>query len=292
MNSTRHRMKPGLLMFSLIPVGLALTMLGGCETLQGIVDSSPRPSANITAARLSDLSLDQVTLDFDVEIENPYSVALPLTDLTYSIASGGDAFLSGAAPIAGSVPARGSKTITMPARISFAEVLNIVAGVRPGAVVPYTADLDLSVDAPGVGVMNLPLKQKGELPVPAVPSVKLESVDWENLSLRSASALLKIRIENTNSFPIDLAGFDYGLSLAGADVIDAKLRNAASLAPGEGAVLEIPISVSPSDLGMSAFRMLTGDGAGYTLGGSMDASTPFGPITLPFNVTGQTPFTH
>ncbi len=283
---------PGLLpgLFSLLLSALILIPGAGCETLQEIAEGSPKPSARVKAMRLNDLTLDLAQLDFDVEVSNPYSVALPLVNVDYSIASAGAQFLTGAAPISGSVPARGSKVITVPAKVGFAELFTVLEGIRPGALVPYTADFDLSVNAPGLGPLNLPLKKEGEFPVPAVPTVKLESVDWQNLTLDEAAAVLRIKISNTNQFPIDLSVFDFGLSLAGTRVAGTGLQEGVSFSAGGENVLAIPIAIKPKDLGLAAFRMLAGDGAGYELGGAMKVDTPFGPIDFPFDVSGQTVF--
>ena len=67
-----------------------------------------QPQARVTRVDLRDLSLDGLTLRFDIEVENPYGVALPLLGLDYALASRGTRFLSGNAETEGSVPARGS----------------------------------------------------------------------------------------------------------------------------------------------------------------------------------------
>jgi len=292
MNRQPPPFRPARALLLLTSPTLLLLPLVGCGTLQEIVDATPKPSARVAAARLADLSLEQATLNFDLEISNPYSVALPLVNLKYALASDGREVLAGAAPISGSVPAGGAKTVTVPAQIKFAHLLSVLEGVRPGAVIPYAADLDLSVDAPGVGPLSLPLTKKGKLPVPTVPVVKLENVAWQRLALDEATALLNIQIENANQFPVDLSTFDFGLSLAGTRVIDTTLRQPASFAAGGAHRLEIPITIVPRDLGMAAFRMLTGKGAGYQLGGAMNVDTPYGPISLPVQATGTTLFTH
>ena len=157
---------------AVVPLILAacLLVLSGCSTVESLLASAEKPSARITDVRMNDLSLEQVTLDFDVEIENHYDVALPLADLGYALSSGGNEFLVGDAPISGRVPARSSRVVTVPADVSFAPLMNAVRGVRPGSVVPWNANLDLSVDAPAAGRLTLPLRRSGELPIPTVPN--------------------------------------------------------------------------------------------------------------------------
>jgi LEA14-like dessication related protein len=260
----------------------------GCESIQQVLESGPRPDARITKASLRDLSLDEATLLFDVELTNPYSAPLPLSNVEYSLATGGKRFLSGESPMQGTIPANGARTVQLPARIPFRELLNVAKNIRPGEVIDYDADLRLSVDAPQVGMLSLPLEKKGELPVPAVPRVELRSVEWENLSAQNAQAVLKLRVENTNRFPLDLSRLAYRLNLAGKHVAESSLGQSASFKAGETRTLEIPVSISPAQLGLAGLNVLRGGSADYTLGGEMNVGTPFGPLTLPFERSGKT----
>ena len=269
----------------------SVAAVAGCETIRAMTAGTDKPVARIRSVRLQDLSLEDVSLAFDVEIDNPYSVPLPLTKIDYGLASGGRAFLTGAAPLGGSVPAGGSKLVTLPARVSFRDALSVLRGVKPGGVIAYTADLALAVDAPAVGQMMIPLRKKGELPVPAVPRVSLERIAWDRLSLDEASARLSLRVVNENEFPLDLSKLEYGLSLAGQPVGRASVRESASFGAGGEQVLEIPISFSPSGLGLAFLNVLRGDGAEYELDGSMSFDGAFGRVELPYASTGDVPFT-
>ena len=42
---------------------------------------------------------------------------------------------------------------------------------------------------------------------------------------------------------------------------------------------------------MAAFNMLRGEGAAYRIHGNMSADTPFGPLALPYDSSGDTKFT-
>lgn len=54
--------------------------------------------------------------------------------------------------------------------------------------------------------------------------------------------------------------------------------------------MDVSISLSPKKLGLAAFRMLTGKGAGYERTGDMNVKTPFGPMNLPVKRIGKTVF--
>jgi LEA14-like dessication related protein len=233
-----------------------------------------------------------VSLNFDVEVANPYGVALPLTEVSYALASGDRSFLSGNAKLSGTVPARGRRTVSLPAKVEFGRLLSALSGVRPGQVVPYDASMQLAVDAPGAGRLELPVRKQGELPVPAVPEVRLAGVTWDKLSWREAKATIRIDLVNTNEFALGLADMRYALALAGADVGAASLNRSVRMSPGESATLETPISFSPLSMGMAVFNVLKGESASYRLRGRIDADTPFGPISMPYDSTGTAPLSN
>ena len=266
--------------------------LVGCEAVQAVLSSDLRPTASVKGARLGDLNLDGAQLLFDVEVSNPYSVPLPLLDVMYTLSSDGNQFLTGQADVGGTIPANGSKTVSLPAAVEFAKLLNVLKNVKPGSVVPYTATMEFGADAPGVGRIGVPVTRKGELPVPSVPRVELTSVRWKDLSLNEASAVLDLRIQNTNDFPFDLQALRYDLALGGKQVANSSIAEATRFARGSENTLEIPISFSPASFGLGVLNVLRGEGSGYEMVGTMDLDTPFGPISMPFSRRGQAAFRH
>jgi LEA14-like dessication related protein len=274
--------------FALLVLIASLVLLGGCESVQKLLADMDKPTASIKGVRFASLSLDQVGLVFDIEVDNPYAVAMPLTNIDYGLASGGAALASGQASLDGVVPARGSRVIAMPVNLAVAELLKAGSDMRPGKVLPYKADLGLSVDAPGVGPLKLPMSHSGEVPVPAVPRISLQSVDFQSLTLSEASAVLKVDIENTNEFPIDLNALGYALSLGGTPITTSTVAEPTSFQPGQQRGIEIPIRFQPSSLGVAAFNMLRGNDASFELKGDLQLGTRFGAISLPYRQQGTT----
>jgi LEA14-like dessication related protein len=249
-----------------------------------------KPTASIKAVNFSDLSLDGLTLVFDVEVTNPYSLPLPLSDVAYSLATSDQPFLSGTAKTAGTIPAGQAKTLQLPAKIAFTDLFRTVSGLRPGAVVPYTATMDLSVDAPAVGKIALPLKKSGQLPVPAVPEIELTSIAWSKIDFNQATATLNLALKNTNDFGLDLSKLQYALSLGGSPIASSAVSAPVHMEKGGSNQLVIPISIAPMQLGLGVFNLIRGQGSAYELAGNLDVATPFGALSMPYRRTGQTVF--
>jgi LEA14-like dessication related protein len=268
---------------------LALFASGGCQAIQSLGQSLQRPTARVTGARLTDVTLESAAINFDVDIANPYPVALPLVNMKYALAGGGSnqPFVSGAADVQGSIPANSSKTITVPAKVVFAQLFQVLAGVKPGSVVPYDASLTLSVNAPQVGALDLPLQHSGQLPVPTVPAVALSDIQWQNLTLEKADGLLHLHVTNRNQFAFDTTKLSLQLSLGGSNVIGAEQPQSAHFDPNAEQTIEVPISFSPKALGLAALGLLRGQSSSYTLNGLLDLNTAFGPMQLPYSSSGQ-----
>ena len=134
-----------------------LLVFAGCGTMQETLNLK-KPTARLMGLKFEDVKLDSAKLLFDVEIDNRYPVALPLTNLQTT------------------VPAKSKKIVALPAEVNYMEILKALKGVRPGAKIPYSAQLGLSVDTPALGVIRLPLKKEGELVLPTVSGTGIDDI--------------------------------------------------------------------------------------------------------------------
>ena len=163
-------------------MAMSLVLLAGCDAARQALMQVEKPSASLKGLSFGDITLDSATLLFDVEITNPYSVDLPLLKMDYSVASGQNKLFSGRNDVASTIPANASKVVALPAMISYADLLKAFKGIAPGTAIPYSADLGLSLKAPAVGNVRVPLNRTGELTVPSMPGI--DSIDWREILLK------------------------------------------------------------------------------------------------------------
>lgn len=268
--TSAERMRAGVLamMFAV------LSLVSGCGVLG-------KPSANIVDAKLADLSLEGVTVALKVDVKNPYPIAVPLTSVEYALTSKQESILTGALDNPGSIPARGSKTLDVPLKVKFADVLSAVDGLKLGAVVPYAVNMNFNLDVPGGEKLSLPLKEEGELPIPSVPDVRVNEVRWDEISVLSAKGLIRLDVTNTNEFDVGVSKLAYAMSVGGTKVVSGTLSDAASLSPGQTKTLEIPVKISPASLGLAVVNMLKSNKPSYEIVGDLGLKTRFGNFELP-----------
>jgi LEA14-like dessication related protein len=267
---------------------ICASLFSGCQTLEGILESSPKPTARIIGTEMKNLSLQKIDLIFNVQVANPYAVDLPLLDLAYNVGSAGTSLLQGNIKPSGAVPAGGTSVIQLPARITVASLIRTLKDVRPGSVVPYRADVTLGVDAPVAGRLTLPLSKSGELPVPAAPEVELSSFEIAKLGMDETKATAKLQVKNTNSFALNMSNISIELALGAHKVVNTSLAKSAKIAPGQSIAVDVPLSFSPRSFGLAVMNLLRGNKAAYSLVGSLEAGTPYGSLLLPFNRNGNT----
>lgn len=141
-----------------------LAIGSGCATLKkaGVA----YPSASVRTMDVGQLGLTSLTLNFDIDVKNPYTVALPVVGLDFALSSGGSQFLSGKVDTPYTIAAGAVETLKVPIKVPYREMYDLISGVEGGKTIPYKADFGLSVDAPVIGSVTLPLDAEGELSVP------------------------------------------------------------------------------------------------------------------------------
>jgi LEA14-like dessication related protein len=169
-----------ILLLTVLPILAAV----GCEPVQQLLGGMPKPTARLAGMQFGQIDLQAATLLFDVEIDNPYAVALPLLNLDYTVASGQTSLFEGKADTQTVIPAKGKQSVSLPVKIGYMDFLNALAelkDVRPGSAIPYTADVGLSFDTEALGPLRLPLKKSGQVTIPELPKAS----DWKSILNRT-----------------------------------------------------------------------------------------------------------
>lgn len=159
----------------------AVFFLGGCDTLNSLMQYE-KPTANLMGVSFGDVSLKEAQLLFNVEIKNPYALALPLLNVDYDLQSAGQPLLDGKADLATTIPAKSARVVTLPVSFKYTDLLNAITSlkdVRPGSQIPYTAKVGIGLDSPVVGNIRLPLTKEGTLDVPTIEDIA--GTDWKEL---------------------------------------------------------------------------------------------------------------
>lgn len=245
-----------------------------------------KPTADFVAIHLPSITLKKADLVIELLIKNPNPLPIPLVDINYSVESGPRSLVSGKIPDAGTIKSHGEQVVKIPLTLVYKDLIDTFDDFEPGSVFPYKIKVDLIADVPIFGKVTLPLDADGEFPIPEKPDVDIEKVLWDDLSWEETKATLLLKVENLNKFDIGITKLEYDLTLAGVPVAKTSLGEDTSIR-GQGVThLKLPFSFRPKDFGDALWDVVRGRGTGYDLFGTLEANTPFGPISLPFGKEG------
>lgn len=125
------------------------------------------------------------------------------------------------------------------------------------------------------------------------PRVAVESTEVTGLSLRTAELRVRFRVENPNSFGLDLSGLDYALDVAGRTLFEGDRQERLALGPGERGLVELPIRVRYQDVydvARDVYRDRGREEVGYTVRAGLRFQAPLvGELRVPTEARGVIP---
>lgn len=125
------------------------------------------------------------------------------------------------------------------------------------------------------------------------PEVAVESTRLSGVTLQKADLDVRFRIDNPNSFGLQLAGLDYELDVAGRTLVTGDRRERLALEARGVGFVDLPVTVTYSELYAAARDLWRrrGDGeADYTLRAGLRFELPvLGLVRVPVEARGDLP---
>ena len=268
---------------------ISLIFLSSCSSLKDLANIR-KPEVSIKDYQISDLSLRDVEITFDLNIENPNPVGITLDSYSYQLDIEEHAFLDGTNKNRTEINAQSNKVVQLPVRFTFSELFESVKSVVNQDEVNYTIGADLNLNIPVLGALNIPVEKKGTLPVLKLPSLNVADLKVKNISFTSAQLELNVTVDNPNSFMMKLEDVGYKLDINGLKSFSGVIPKSLTLPKNETESVTIPIEVNLAQLGMSAYQALVNKQAfEYSFSGSatVDSDLPiFSSSAFNFDKTG------
>ena len=116
------------------------------------------------------------------------------------------------------------------------------------------------------------------------PKVQVHKVQMGRFNMSGGTATFILNIQNPNSFPIPLSGFDYGLSLNGVPVARGDKEKKVTIKGGGSEKVEVPLTLSFGNM----MNMLPGLLRSRQLNYQLDGSVHLPWFNIPFKRAGTT----
>ena len=273
MNSTR--------LAGIVPVLLAAAT-PGCATLaQALQVPFKQPTATFQKLHLRDASLESITLDFEFMVSNPNDVAIKLNTLEYALDVDSKSLAKGTSDKPLELVASGAAPVRLPLTVTYSDLVdNVLMLFSSKETVPYALNVAFGLATP-IGTVSIPLEDKGEVPLPKLPDVKVKSVRVGNIGLMGAEVRFELSVANRGQFPIQPRGLDFDIAVAGTS-ISAGQRDLPTVEADSERTVVIPLRVNFLKLGMAVTKAIRSKSLPYEVKGGLD----LGLVKQPFALSG------
>ena len=253
---------------------LLLMLSTGCSTLQDLADRVQKPRLSVSDMRVSGFNFNEIELTYDITIDNPNALSLQLDSYDYDFRLNGETFIQGQQQENSTIEASGQSTVQVPVTLNFRKVYEGIQTLAGSDSAEYEFLSDLIFDLPVLGLTKIPVSKRGSIPLLNSPNIRVSSLNVQNISFTKADLLLNMEFDNPNAFGIEINGFDYGLEINGDRWAEGESLANTAIGSKQTRQLSIPISLNISEIGLSAYRLLTGSGElNYSLQGNFDLGT-------------------
>ncbi len=253
----------GRMIVFLLPV-----VLLGCSYLP----SSAKPEVTAVRPRITGIDMKGLNLEFDLDVRNPYPVALKTPKIRYGFAVEGNRFAGDELGAGIELPARETGTATLPVRISYVDLWNASRSLGDAAEAAYTIDGAFLTSGAGRD-WELPFSHTGKMPILKVPTIDVTKFDPPKITLGGAQLGVQADVKNPNVFGIGLDSLGWDLKIGELRLGGLNASTVGSLAAGQTGVLNLVGKISAT----RALRQLAG---GASIG--QISISPVGMLTTPY----------
>ncbi|KAM3287442.1 desiccation protectant protein Lea14 isoform X2 [Capsicum chacoense] len=132
------------------------------------VTDMEKPEATVVDVDVKKISFDSISYHAKVSVTNPYQVLIPIMEIAYVVKSAGRIVASGLIPDPGSLKAKSTTMVDVPAKVPHSALLSLVRDIAADWDIDYTLELGFIIDLPVFGNFTIPLTYSGEYKLPTL----------------------------------------------------------------------------------------------------------------------------
>jgi len=258
---------------------IGFILLLGCAAVKELVQP---PSVKIDSVKVTGASFQDISLNFDLLVNNPNPFGIQLAGFDYAFSLEGKDFLTGDETRNIRIAGTGNSHVGIPITLDFNKIYKLAKETKSLDSLSYNLKGHFK---PG-GILagfQIPFSKTGSLPNVRIPKISFKGLRISKFGFTGIDMLLGIGIENKNVFGFDIGKLDYKIALAGTQVAKGVSQNLASIPKKGAGEISLPISLSFSGLASSLRSALTGQKVDCAIQGTADLNTPFGVFTMPIH---------
>lgn len=245
----------------------------GCAYLP----TNAKPEILGVTPKITGIDLEGVNMAFDLDVKNPYPVAIKSPKFKYSLAVEGNPLATEQIAEGLNLPARNTGVATLPVRVGYQDLFNIMGGLRGANKANYKIDGAFLIDALGKD-FELPFGHEGIMPILQPPKFSAVNMKQPEVSLSGAKIAVDADVLNPNIFAVGFKNLGYTMQIGDIPVGDLAVSTLEQLAAESSGRMSFGGQVSAWD---AARGILSGGKLGeIKIAPKGEIQTPYGPVKL------------
>jgi len=270
---------------------VAILILGGCQTLNNLGNQIKKPSLAVEDVRVSSFSFDELSLVYDIKVNNPNATSFNMTGYNYQLDINGSEFVAGDQAQKMRINADSESIVEVPVTVNFNKLYRAIKGIASRDESNYRMLSNLRFNIPGFGQTEIPIKKEGTIPMVKMPLIQFQDISVESISFSGANVSVDFTVDNPNDFGLKINTLDYNLTIEGDRWVSGNALEDTRIKANAVSELKIPVSLDMGKVGMSAYRILSASGSvDYRVDGTMSVNALhelLGTAEIPFDRSGS-----
>lgn len=236
---------------------LLMLLISGCSTIMNIFGYE-NPEVRYRTMNIENISLDDISLMFHFDIDNPNRAGVRLEEYHYSLLINDRDFLTGSHRNQLEIASRSKGQLSLPLTLTYRDIYESVSSVVRADSFSYTLKTEVGVEIPFYGIRVIPVEVQGTLPRLRMPRIAFERFDVGSFSFSGVEVTLVLRVTNPNSMGMMLSDVNMAAAIGGHNLAEIKLDDI-SVGSGDQALVPVRFSMGLGSLASSVLDMLRGN---------------------------------
>jgi LEA14-like dessication related protein len=245
----------------------------GCQYLP----AGMKPEIVGLTPRITGIDLAGVNMAFDMDVKNPYPVAIRAPKFKYNLAVEGLALASEQIVEGVDLPARKVGVASLPVRVGYQDLFRVMSNLRDANQAGYELEGAFLLAAAGQD-FELPFAHNGTMPILQPPKFSAMNFKTPQVTATGAKVALDANVLNPNIFTVGFRNLGYSLQIGDIPVGNLVVSTLEQLQAGGSGQMSFGGQVSALD----AVRGLASGGnlGAISIVPRGEIETPYGPVKL------------
>ena len=271
---------------------MSIFSLIGCSSIGDLksIAEIVKPKVHVTDAELKRISMHDVDLAVNLDIDNPNPVALKLSGFDYEIVFNNKQFSKGSNKDVNSISASGKSNVAVPINVVFSDLRKILSEFKTENELNYEIKTTAYLELPVIGLYPVASTSKGKLPVPQIPRVSVKKISLDKMNFGSVEFLVTLNVNNPNAFDVDISELTYNLTVVEGDLGKSQINKPIKMKKESYNEIEIPIKLNLINVSGALLQSFNNKSLSYRINGDMkfDTSLPMlKGVRLPFDYSAK-----